>query len=302
MKKIILAACIVHAGAVGAQGQTAQAIPAPKKAAFMRSEPIDKSFVFYDGEYLEPPYVVSRSNLAVCVNGRVVADFSSRVQPALQPPQERPALPPTITGNSTLKDEELRKYVGAMSRWFSQEQDYETKAAEMMTALKALPCLKEVRREKKPYDSAVMTFQDGTTERIGLVLPRPGRKSSYTAENIGTYVDDACESYARRLRSGIVSSIFRRVERLSYRISDDDAPAQILDVALSTELSDKEKASLLAKEMQLDIDPADGHPDFVRKLAANKPFEARVKKLVEAKERRKKEPKGLQQNEHGQNR
>jgi hypothetical protein len=42
--------------------------------AFTVSEPITNSFVYIDGEYIPPPYVVSASNLAVCINGRVIRD------------------------------------------------------------------------------------------------------------------------------------------------------------------------------------------------------------------------------------
>jgi hypothetical protein len=43
------------------------------------SEPITNSFVYIDGEYIVPPYVVSVSNLAVCVNGHAVQDFEPMV-------------------------------------------------------------------------------------------------------------------------------------------------------------------------------------------------------------------------------
>lgn len=39
------------------------------------SEPITNSFVYIDGEYIPSPYIVSISNLAVCINGKVVRDF-----------------------------------------------------------------------------------------------------------------------------------------------------------------------------------------------------------------------------------
>ena len=36
------------------------------------SEPITVGFVYISGEYIEPPYIVSVSNLAICINGRVI--------------------------------------------------------------------------------------------------------------------------------------------------------------------------------------------------------------------------------------
>ena len=51
-------------------------MPAP-----MVSKPISNSFVYVDGEYVEPPYIVSISNLAVCINGRIVNNPEPWVRP-----------------------------------------------------------------------------------------------------------------------------------------------------------------------------------------------------------------------------
>ena len=44
------------------------------------SVPITNSFVYIDGEYIEPPYVVSISNLSVRINGRVAYDAERYVK------------------------------------------------------------------------------------------------------------------------------------------------------------------------------------------------------------------------------
>ena len=41
---------------------------------FTVSEPISNSFLYINGEYIEPPYIVSVSNLAVLINGIIVQD------------------------------------------------------------------------------------------------------------------------------------------------------------------------------------------------------------------------------------
>ena len=51
-------------------------MPAP-----LVSEPISNSFVYVDGEYLEPPYIVSISNLTVRINGRIVNNPEPFVKP-----------------------------------------------------------------------------------------------------------------------------------------------------------------------------------------------------------------------------
>jgi len=44
------------------------------------SDPITNSFVYIDGEYIDLPYIVSVSNLAVCINGRIVTNYEPWVK------------------------------------------------------------------------------------------------------------------------------------------------------------------------------------------------------------------------------
>ena len=46
---------------------------------FTVSEPITNSFIYFNGEYIPPPYIVSVSNLAVLINGVIVQDDEPRV-------------------------------------------------------------------------------------------------------------------------------------------------------------------------------------------------------------------------------
>jgi hypothetical protein len=49
------------------------------RPSFTISEPVTNSFLYIDGEYIEPPYTISASNLAVCINGRVIDDYAPLV-------------------------------------------------------------------------------------------------------------------------------------------------------------------------------------------------------------------------------
>ena len=44
--------------------------------AFTNSQPISSGFVFVEGQYVESPYVVSLVGLKICINNRVIADYS----------------------------------------------------------------------------------------------------------------------------------------------------------------------------------------------------------------------------------
>jgi hypothetical protein len=80
---------------------------------FTVSEPITNSFVYIDGEYIEPPYVVSVSNLAVCINGRAVRDFEPWVSKREAYPR-RVGITPETVGSSV--DYTYESYVRRLSR------------------------------------------------------------------------------------------------------------------------------------------------------------------------------------------
>ena len=46
---------------------------------FTVSEPISNSFVYINGEYINSLYIVSITNLAVCINGHVIRDYEPGV-------------------------------------------------------------------------------------------------------------------------------------------------------------------------------------------------------------------------------
>ena len=47
---------------------------------FTESEPVNNSFVYVDGEYIAPPYIVSVSNLAVLINGVIIQNDEPKVR------------------------------------------------------------------------------------------------------------------------------------------------------------------------------------------------------------------------------
>lgn len=91
-------------------------MPAPRI-----SDPISNSFVYIDGEYIEPPYVVSISNLSVRVNGRIVRDAEPYVKTRewyLAQPFKRVGITPESVGdsvNGTYEFYERRLKMGTVS-------------------------------------------------------------------------------------------------------------------------------------------------------------------------------------------
>jgi len=73
---------------------------------FSKSEPISNSFVYIDGEYIEPPYLVSISNLSVRVNGRIAYDAEPYVKTRewyLAQPFKRVGITPENVGETVTR-------------------------------------------------------------------------------------------------------------------------------------------------------------------------------------------------------
>jgi hypothetical protein len=78
---------------------------------FTVSDPITNSFVYIDGEYVVPPYIVSVSNLAVCINGYVVQDCEPMVH-ARSHYSRRIGVTPESVGKSV--DDSFESYTGML--------------------------------------------------------------------------------------------------------------------------------------------------------------------------------------------
>ena len=127
---------------------------------------IETGYMFFDGRYLERPYIVTRKGLAVFVNDTMVC------KPEDWPPadyrvNQEPVLPAGITSNSTLDD--VRGYLSQKSLYILQhspqnygEQDIET--------WKALPFVTNVVMSN--YTMLVYTVGGGEPIHVGTMIPK----------------------------------------------------------------------------------------------------------------------------------
>jgi hypothetical protein len=272
-----------------------------KRPAFSRSAPITNSFVFLNGEYLETPYIVSCSNLVIQINGRVIADYSSQLAAAPSIPRERPAVPASFSKETVWHDPAVGEYLADSMRFLSAAGgNTDDKVGGMEDVYKRLPFVKDVRWDGGA-DLKVTTI-DGEVHVCSIAFP--SRQPENTPEKIGIRIDKECAHLVNSLMEENSVFYFTHFgKRVSFgRNHAENKLPNLLNIAHSAELSDKEKAAMLAQEMAVEFDMSNEHSAFVRRLATNRQFEARVKKLIEAKEGRKKKPEDLRQNKHGQNR
>ncbi|HUT95362.1 MAG TPA: DUF5658 family protein [Thermoguttaceae bacterium] len=77
-----VAACVLLAGAAASPTDEVDDGTEPEPVETVRGEPIDRGFVFVDGQFLPPPYVVGRRGDDLLINDRLVAkDWFARRGP-----------------------------------------------------------------------------------------------------------------------------------------------------------------------------------------------------------------------------
>jgi len=86
-------------------------IEVSKMPKFTVSDPITNSFVYINGEYTPPPYVVSVSNLVVLINGIIVNDLEPRVHKREYYTRRVGTLPETV---GDVVDEYAESYVRSL--------------------------------------------------------------------------------------------------------------------------------------------------------------------------------------------
>ena len=253
------------------------------------SEPVHNSFVYIAGEYVEPPYIVSVSNLAVCINGRIVNDYASDVFiPSPRPviPKERPVLPEEINKDTDMYNESYRSYIRQMYLFLQGEEEFnvEKKAETMVSIYQSLPNIKTVERDLKNPAYLSLTFQDGKT--VNTSVQSPSRKPVYNLDNVGMAVDREYENWVKNLQDGIFVKFFYEGggSRSSGAIYDGDGGAlSFVTLAKKAEQGDEKAREELINAFKLGTSVPDFHPDWIKRLANNANLEARATAIREAK-------------------
>lgn len=262
-----------------------------KMPTFKASAPIANSFVYFAGEYIEPPYIVSASNLSVCINGRIAKDFTSDVWIPKPPPKIRPAFPQGITKETDMYNERVQGFISDTCDYLlnTRKLGPEQTINEMLLVLQSLPNIKNVEQDAQRPALFHVTYQDGTTIRRNI-LPLT-RTPGCRLETVGRYVDSECERWVCDLQQGmIVKFIKEGGERESYAVGDGDGGAlAYIELAGKAEHGDGEAREELINAFKVGESVPDFRPDWIERLANNTKLETRAKQILEAKREREKQ-------------
>jgi hypothetical protein len=245
---------------------------------FTQSEPITNGFLFVEGEYIELPYIVSKKDRAVCVNGKVLFDYAPMLREPPVTPRDRPALPVTVNSNSKLFDSDLKKYLRDMELYLISKHTPSEVADLMEQVVTKLPCVKNIkRRDPETSHRVEVTFFNG--DIINMMLFPILRKPAITPATVDWHVSRGCEDYARNLKEGVFFSLSNQGGR-KYSFSSDVAKSTLPSIlaVVNSEMTDDEKAKQLATLLGMSAAPKEKSL-FVKRLKDSKQFAERVEQL-----------------------
>lgn len=247
---------------------------------FTSSQPISNGFVFVEGQYVEAPYVVSRKDLAIYINDRLIANYAPLVKEIPKPESELPSLPTNITVNSTPYDKDVVDYMVRVRIYLSSHYKRSELADEIEKVYKALPCVKDVRRNSDKT-SATVTYTDGHTINENLIPLT--RKPVITPTNAVEYVSRTCRNYVERLEKGDFygfanegtgASIFT----FSVGTAKEFLPGFVK--VLRSSQDDETKAKQLREMLRLSPITKETSREFVTNLCPSKQLDERVEALT----------------------
>jgi hypothetical protein len=215
---LVLAAAVLFTG-----------IPPAPAASAPLSEPIDDGFVFFDGRYVEAPYIVETQDLAVTINGfQVTREFA---WPPLQKYRfdHDPGLPEGLTRNSTL-DEALgvREPGGVLfdtaKQWFLfSHLAYDEAYEQMLAYYRSLPCVRSLERNAEGF--WILESHSGERRRLAIGGRSMRLLSEYYAPSgsgppprreYEELVAQMAERFAQRLRKGDCLLLYPGGDEISF--------------------------------------------------------------------------------------
>jgi len=165
-----------------------------------RGSPIDGSFVFVDGEYVDAPYVVVRKGLGFFIKDRMI-DLPIQLPKKFPAGDTDPVLSDDITKNSSVLDGNVGRYVLEKVAYLQKHFDPETERKLMEEVFRGLPFVREARIDSEnPNILHVTTFLG---ESDSLALTRPRRRPKLDPASVLARLEQKHQRHERELERGM---------------------------------------------------------------------------------------------------
>lgn len=163
---------------------------------------VTNGLVFFNGEYIPPPYTVSRVENVVVINGRRIESGipwpPPKAEPPAQVPESDPVMPSTITETTTNFDSDFIKYVSDKRQYLFDRFGRDKGIELMVEVYKGLPCILNAERDATSPVGIVLFWKSGKVSRVDLVPPSR-KPNTTTKEQALKMMDRLCESYVEGL-------------------------------------------------------------------------------------------------------
>lgn len=185
--------------------QTIASVKEPENSLGVREwAPITNGLFFIDGEYLPPPYVVSRNEANVLLNGRcvdTVLQWPPRKKQPYSAPETDIAIPSTIDKKTTQYDACFINYVNYKKDYLIGKYGKDKGIERMVEVYRSLPCVKDAQIKADDPNCISVTWITGEINNINQDPPQR-KDDNLSVEQATQYVDKTAEIYVRGLGAG----------------------------------------------------------------------------------------------------
>lgn len=171
------------------------------------STPITNGFVFIDGRYIPPPYIVKREGNGIFINGNLIEErlpWPVRIQENQEKKvfsKELPVMPDSITEATPSSNRTVQKYISDMQTYYLNKYGESRVVGHMITLYQSLPCIEKVLPHSN--SNGCIVFWKGESNPNGVLMyptpPKRGQPTEWTQEKIIMQGRRTKEGYETRL-------------------------------------------------------------------------------------------------------
>ncbi len=246
--------------------------------------PIDSGFVFVDGQYLDAPYRVTRRGLGLFINEKLIEPPMRWPWPQTQPagsPTD-PKLPVTITKETSQWDLLVLEYLSAKRAYVWARYSQNEVPRQMAEVYKGLPCVDTAELDAKRPEVLVVTWSDGSVERIRL-RPFGRRPIKHDKKSVLARLEGNRTRWENRLRKGDYYLFFTDGGEISGGAAGaTEILSRLVPILRSSEADDVKFRQI--EEAGLPAITRDNFATMVTDFAASQQLDKRLEEIAAPKE------------------
>ena len=165
--------------------------------------PVTNGLVFINGEFILPPYILSRVENKILVNGRdfetsVAWPPNTDVSPP-PPPQNDPVMPDTITENSTEFDKDFTEFIADKRAYLFSKNGEEEGVRRMVDVLMRVPFFSKAEFDPKVPEAVKVTLKKTGETWYMSMIPQKRAPEKLSRKEVISLLDKMGDMYVKSL-------------------------------------------------------------------------------------------------------